>query len=393
MGKRYIEVKESNQKELEWALERSSGGAAGSGDGVMRLRGMPWNSSVQDVISFCSGLNIVSGGVTIAVNEDGSQTGDAYVEFATIGEADRAAKEKHKEKIGHRYIEVFKSSKSELLAAKQMAMGGGMQQFRGQNMMMGGRPGPYDRPGGMRTRGRGGMNLGPSGFGGGNFGGYDDSGMNRRGGKVRGRGMSSMSRGGGGGGAGGNSNAVMNSTTGHSIHMRGLPFEAQEDDVRKFFAPTAPAQVRILYEQGGRPKGECDVDFSSHPDCEMAMKKDKQNMGHRYIELFLKSTPQGNAGMGGGMGMPGNLMAQGNMGGGYGGGYGAGMGMGGGMAGGMGMGGGMGQQMMGGMGGMGGGMNSNYTNFAAGGGMGNSFTNDSVSGFPNQMAQNSGFGF
>lgn len=204
--------------------------------------------------------------------------------------------------------------------------------------------------------------------------------------------MSSMSRGGGGGGAGGNSNAVTNSTTGHSIHMRGLPFEAQENDVRKFFEPTAPVQVRILYETGGRPKGECDVDFSSHPDCETAMKKDKQNMGHRYIELFLKSTPQGNAAGMGGMGMPGSLMAQGNMGG-YGGGYGGGMGggMGAGMGAGM-MGGGMGQQqMMGGMGGMGGGMNSNYTNFAAGGGMGNNFASDG--GYPNQMAQNSGFGF
>ena len=91
----------------------------------------------------------------------------------------------------------------------------------------------------------------------------------------------------GGGGGGGQC-----STTGHMIHMRGLPFEATVSDVYQFFAPLNPVEVRLTYEESGRPKGECDVDFATHADCEAAMSKDKQNMGHRYIELFLKSTTE-----------------------------------------------------------------------------------------------------
>jgi len=244
----------------------------------------------------------------------------------------------------------------------------------------------------MGTRGRGGMNLGPSGFGGSSF---DNSGGGmgvRRGGKIAGSGARSM-----GGGNMGNRNQVLNSTTGHSIHMRGLPFEASQNDVMKFFqakdgeAKLAPVQVRILFEPNGRAKGEADVDFATHADAERAMQKDKQNMGHRYIELFLKSTPDGNngwagqTGMGGGMmnqgGMMGNnMMNQGGM-------------MGGnmmGQQGGMGMGGSnsmslMSQGMQGNMGmGMNSGMNANYTNFS-GGNMNSNFSSDG-------MGMNSGMG-
>jgi len=86
---------------------------------------------------------------------------------------------------------------------------------------------------------------------------------------------------------------VRSSTTGHSIHMRGLPFESTEADVRQFFAPFHLVEVRLLYEESGRPKGECDVDLAAHSDAEAAMMKDKENMGHRYIELFLNSTEDG----------------------------------------------------------------------------------------------------
>jgi len=79
---------------------------------------------------------------------------------------------------------------------------------------------------------------------------------------------------------------VQDSTTGHMVHMRGLPFEATQGDVYKFFAPLKPVEVRIKFEESGRAKGECDVDFHTHSDAEAAMAKNKENMGHRYIELF-----------------------------------------------------------------------------------------------------------
>ena len=47
-----------------------------------------------------------------------------------------------------------------------------------------------------------------------------------------------------------------------------------------FFSPITPVDVRMIYEDGGRPKGECDVDFATHADAEATMAKNKQNMGN-----------------------------------------------------------------------------------------------------------------
>lgn len=91
------------------------------------------------------------------------------MQFASQEIAEKALK-KHKERIGHRYIEIFKSSrklKSEpiMTPSKLMAMQ---------------RPGPYDRPGagrGYNSIGRGaGFERMRRGAYGGGYGGYDDYG-------------------------------------------------------------------------------------------------------------------------------------------------------------------------------------------------------------------------
>jgi heterogeneous nuclear ribonucleoprotein F/H len=46
-------------------------------------------------------LEIAPNGITIALDEEGKNTGDAYVEFASPEIASQAMN-KHKEKIGHR---------------------------------------------------------------------------------------------------------------------------------------------------------------------------------------------------------------------------------------------------------------------------------------------------
>jgi len=339
MGKRYIEVKQAKQSEMEWVVNRMSSqqneGQAPS-DGVVRLRGLPFGCSKQDIAAFFGGLQISPYGITITMDQDGRASGDAYVEFATQDDADKAMG-KHKEKIGHRYIEIFKSSKADI---KYVV--GSRQDARPQLMSL--RPGPYDRPNfnsPNRARGRGGMNLGPSGFNshastnnynsGSNYG--DGMGMRAsrggKGGPMRGGRMGGNT----GGGGLGSKMVPQNSKTGHSVHMRGLPFEATVNDVMSFFAPINAVDVRLLYEPNtGRPKGECDVDFSTHADAEAAMQRDKQNMGHRYIELFIKSSPNGSMGWSANSNISGsnnsmlgrntnnNQMGGGNYGGGYGGG-------------------------------------------------------------------------
>lgn len=65
-----------------------------------------------------------------------------------------------------------------------------------------------------------------------------------------------------------------------------------------------PLSIRLLQDHSGRASGEADVEFSSHEDALRAMSKDKSNMQHRYIELFLNfpGNNQGGSGGGGGYG-------------------------------------------------------------------------------------------
>ena len=156
--------------------------------------------------------------------------------------------------------------------------------------MMGprGRPGPYDRygGGGMSGYGRG---YGPNGpRGSRNFKGAGQDGYGYGGGG----GGYGMGYGGGmgmgmGGGMGGNMGGNMAGKSGHMIRMRGLPFRVNETDIAEWFSSiTDPIAINIRYNNQGRPAGEADVLFSTEAEAKKAMAKDKQNMQHRYVELF-----------------------------------------------------------------------------------------------------------
>eukprot|EP00061_Rhincodon_typus_P015136 g42651.t1 len=92
-----------------------------------------------------------------------------------------------------------------------------------------------------------------------------------------------------------NSESTFQSTTGHCVHMRGLPFRATENDIYNFFSPLNPVRVHIEIGSDGRVTGEADVEFATHEDAVAAMSKDKAHMQHRYVELFLNSTSGGTA--------------------------------------------------------------------------------------------------
>ena len=90
----------------------------------------------------------------------------------------------------------------------------------------------------------------------------------------------------------------------HIVHMRGLPYRATENEISRFFAPVETLAVRIIYGRDDRPTGEADVAFYSHDDAQQSMGRNKQHLGSRYVELFLRSTNSdpgrwGNAGSGG----------------------------------------------------------------------------------------------
>uniref|UniRef100_A0A8C6TPT9 Heterogeneous nuclear ribonucleoprotein H1 n=1 Tax=Neogobius melanostomus TaxID=47308 RepID=A0A8C6TPT9_9GOBI len=272
MGHRYVEVFKSNNVEMDWVLKHTGPNCPDTiGDGLVRLRGLPFGCSKEEIVQFFAGLEIVPNGITLPVDIQGRSTGEAFVQFASQDIAEKALK-KHKERIGHRYIEIFKSSRAEVRT-----------HYEPQRKPMGmQRPGPYDRP----TGGRGYNMMGRGG------GAYDR-----------------MRRGGYGGGVSdgryGDGGSSFQSTTGHCVHMRGLPYRASENDIYNFFSPLNPVRVHIEIGPDGRVTGEADVEFATHEDAVAAMSKDKANMQHRYVELFLNSTAGGSNGTYGGQMMGG----------------------------------------------------------------------------------------
>lgn len=78
----------------------------------------------------------------------------------------------------------------------------------------------------------------------------------------------------------------------HFVRMRGIPFQASGEDIVKFFSPLVVSKILIECCADGRPNGEANVYFSSHQDAMDAMSKDRECIGERYIELFLNSVTE-----------------------------------------------------------------------------------------------------
>ncbi|XP_041485090.1 heterogeneous nuclear ribonucleoprotein H3-like isoform X2 [Lytechinus variegatus] len=348
LQKRYIELFKSKRTEMIWVTNRNSDG----GESLVKLRGLPFSCSKEEIAEFFSGLTIQANGITLPTDHDGRKTGEAFVLFASKEIAEKALK-KHKSHMGHRYIEIFKCQRDELGRATNPSRGRGMN-----------RPGPYDRNsggGGGFSRGRA-RNSGferryGGGGGGSSYGGYDNDfgyggyggggggGYGGGGGGYGGGGRSGRGGGGGGGGWGGSPQPLFSrggrggrrggggggrgdmggggdftSSTGHYVHMRGLPFNVTEQDIREFFHGSAMPCNIVIHDINGKRTGLGDVDFGSHEEAQAAMKKDKNNIGTRYIELFLHSNEGGGGGGGRGFGSGGGRGSGGGYSGGGGGG-------------------------------------------------------------------------
>ncbi|TNN02569.1 hypothetical protein fugu_010056 [Takifugu bimaculatus] len=186
---------------------------------VIRARGLPWQSSDQDIARFFRGLNIAKGGVALCLNAQGRRNGEALVRFINEEHRDLAL-QRHKHHMGNRYIEVYKATGEDFL-------------------------------------------------------------------KI----------------AGGTSNEVAMFLSREDqiiVRMRGLPFTATHEQVLSFFSPgeglkeTCPisgGQDGILFVRypDGRPTGDAFVLFACEEHAQCALRKHKEILGRRYIELF-KST-------------------------------------------------------------------------------------------------------
>ncbi|GAB4847622.1 hypothetical protein Ancab_026683 [Ancistrocladus abbreviatus] len=69
------------------------------------------------------------------------------------------------------------------------------------------------------------------------------------------------------------------------VRLRGLPFDCTDIDVFKFFAGLDIVDV-LLVNRNGRFSGEAFVVFASPVQADLALQRDRQSIGRRYVEIF-----------------------------------------------------------------------------------------------------------
>ncbi|CAH8610574.1 unnamed protein product [Heterobilharzia americana] len=289
MGRRYIEVFDSCSEELNSAMGSRSFDSPNRREHVVRLRGLPYDTEKKEIYAFFNGLEIAPNGIGLLVDHMGRCTGEAYVQF-TSSESLARAKEKHMEKIGHRYIEIFESTMMEanMTIQRQMEInrnrgsGGGPMYGRGyrdghpMGYYGGPRGGGYDAPP-FGPNGPG-SNRGPPS---GRFAPYGrpphpsshpeySSPTRSYEGPIKGPNYGPSSH---------FETDDPQSSTGHSVRMRGLPYAATREDIDRFLAPLQAVNIRMRFNAANRPTGEAVVDFASHDEAKEAMKKDREKLG------------------------------------------------------------------------------------------------------------------
>eukprot|EP00252_Welwitschia_mirabilis_P013501 TRINITY_DN2969_c0_g1_i1.p1 TRINITY_DN2969_c0_g1~~TRINITY_DN2969_c0_g1_i1.p1 ORF type:complete len:264 (-),score=28.74 TRINITY_DN2969_c0_g1_i1:147-938(-) len=140
MGRRYIEVFRAKKQEYYQAiasevrdLRSESGGGFSSSwkgrvpeaskdntewTGVLKLRGLPFSATPQDIVDFFREFDISEDDVCIVSNADGRATGEAFVSFRSP-EDSKAAMKKDRMTIGSRYVELFPSTIEKMNSAKR----------------------------------------------------------------------------------------------------------------------------------------------------------------------------------------------------------------------------------------------------------------------------------
>lgn len=99
---------------LHAPLPKRTGGGIQVGEhtGFLRMRGLPFAASKEEIVQFFTGYNPVPESVVLTYRNDGRATGEAYIGFSSSDDAKRAM-ELHRRSMGNRYIELFISNKEE----------------------------------------------------------------------------------------------------------------------------------------------------------------------------------------------------------------------------------------------------------------------------------------
>ncbi|KAL9248376.1 hypothetical protein vseg_021704 [Gypsophila vaccaria] len=122
LGSRYVELFPATREEMDEVIDGGRGRQSEDVNeplkhtGIIKMRGMPFSATKEDVTEFFNGFVIKEDSIHITFNSDGRPTGEAFVEFASVEDSE-AAMEKDRKTLGSRYIELFPSSQEELSEA------------------------------------------------------------------------------------------------------------------------------------------------------------------------------------------------------------------------------------------------------------------------------------
>lgn len=287
---RYVELSVSSEEDRQKILEEQEQGCKLH---VVRLRGLPFTSTEEDVREFMKSVRGVER-VDICRDVEGRNSGDAFIQLSTEDDVEEA-KQLHMKGMGTRYIEVLHSTvydrdailraaslrarrdrrtartsdEAPLMAANNY---GGVGAGAGMPMMSPEFFNPAVAPAYMGL-------FPPVPFGGEMpMGAYDRGGMHA---------------------------ApplfpmfpppaplmAPRPPSPYVVRIRGLPYAATEETIADFFdGVSIPQQgVHMVYNEQSMPTGEAFVELEKQTDVLLALRRNGALMGNRYIEVFQSS--------------------------------------------------------------------------------------------------------
>ncbi|XP_015716985.1 G-rich sequence factor 1 [Coturnix japonica] len=248
MGTRYVKVHEIHDKDVDGLLQSLRYESQVMSDGVVLLRGLPFDSTEDDIADFFAGLRITD--ITFVYRGE-RKTGEAYVQFEAPEMVAKALL-RHKEYMENRYIEVYISTKRE------------MQRHLSLRKEM------------IRLR----RELGST---------AEERELDYSRGSSAEREKEVASEAAESSGPSSQSGRILSLRT---VHVRGFPTQVSARDIVDFFAPLRPTRILIEYNSDGVATGEADVQFESYDDAVAAMAKEKGQLQFGAVELSLKEQPK-----------------------------------------------------------------------------------------------------
>ncbi|CAE7442086.1 Hnrnpf [Symbiodinium sp. CCMP2456] len=95
------------------------------GAGYLRLRGLPFSAGTREVSEFLAEFGIMEENIALGMNTQGRPSGEAWVQFLDVPSAEEAKRQKDRQRIGGRYIEIFGSTFEAANAATRNTTSGG----------------------------------------------------------------------------------------------------------------------------------------------------------------------------------------------------------------------------------------------------------------------------